>query len=95
MHAGNWYRCSWAVTAIMAGTAASPALAEKLKVIHGFPASAGLGGGIVAAPNGTLYGVLSYGDGCGNAGCVYALSPPSQSGGAWQLRKDLPIRTQG
>ena len=63
--------------------AALPALAHPLTVIHGFSASANLGGGTIASPNGTLYGVLSNGGRCGNAGCVYALSPPPQPGGEW------------
>lgn len=83
MYAGRSYLCRLGLTVMLAVSAASPALAKSLVVIHGFSASANLGGGIVADQKGTLYGVLSSGGGCGDAGCVYALSPPAQKGGQW------------
>jgi len=83
MHAGISYRCRLALTVTLAFSAASPAMAKSLTVIHSFNASTNLGDGIIAGPDGTLYGVLSNGGGCGNAGCVYALAPPGQSGEAW------------
>jgi hypothetical protein len=67
--------------------AVTPALANPLTVIHGFSQSANIGGGLTAGPDGTLYGVLANGGGCGNAGCVYALSPPTQKGGKWSYAK--------
>jgi hypothetical protein len=71
----------------VAFSAASPSVAKSLTVIHGFNQSVNLGGGIIASPSGTLYGVLSSGGVCGNAGCVYALSPPAEQGGRWQFSK--------
>jgi hypothetical protein len=87
MYAGSLYRCRLALTATLAFSAPSPTLAKSLTVIHSFHSNAYLGGGIIADQNGTLYGVLTSGDGCGEAGCVYALSPPAQEGGAWSYAK--------
>jgi len=83
MYARPWYLCQPILAVALALGAASPAAAKPLTVIHSFSASANLGGGIITDRKGTIYGVLSNGGGCGNAGCVYALSPPAQEGGTW------------
>jgi hypothetical protein len=69
-------------TTLMLG-ATVPVSAKSLSVIHGFNRGANLGGGLVVAANGTLYGVLANGGGCGEVGCVYSLTPPAQAGDKW------------
>ncbi len=83
MNAGSSFRGPVVFGLTLALGAASPAMAKSLTVIHGFSQTANLGGGIIAGPDGTLYGVLSNGGGCGDTGCVFALSPPAQKGGKW------------
>jgi hypothetical protein len=95
MSSGILQRGRWALAALLACGAASPAVAKSLTVIHSFGGSSYVGGGVIAAANGTLYGVLSSGDGCGRSGCVYALSPPAQQGGAWSYAKIYQFTNKG
>ena len=95
MNAGISYRGCWALGLALACGAASPSVAKSLTVIHSFAGSSYVGGGLIADQGGTLYGVLSSGDGCGRSGCVYALSPPAQQGGAWSYATIYQFRNKG
>jgi hypothetical protein len=95
MYAGVSFRSLLAWSVALACSATPPALARSLTVIHGFGANANLGGGITADQNGTLYGVLSNGGGCGDAGCVFALSPPTATGGTWSYGRIHQFQSNG
>lgn len=64
--------------------AAPAAHAGKAIVLHDFNQHTQIAGGIIAGPDGTLYGELSFGggQGCKN-GCIYALAPPAAGATAW------------
>jgi hypothetical protein len=95
MQTGDSYCRRLALTAVVTFGAAHGAAAASLTVIHGFSASASLGGGIIAGEDGTIYGVLSSGGDCGSAGCVYSLSPPGNGGGPWSYTKVYQFQRQG
>jgi uncharacterized repeat protein (TIGR03803 family) len=65
---------------------AMPAAAAKKTVLYNF--KGGLDGawpsyGLIAGPDGALYGVTSYGGGL-DKGTVFKLSPPATTGGSWK-----------
>ncbi|MGD0133355.1 MAG: choice-of-anchor tandem repeat GloVer-containing protein [Bryobacteraceae bacterium] len=65
---------------------ASPGGAWTQTVLYAFPGNDGNGytpaGGVVFGKNGVLYGTTSAG-GAFNSGTVFALTPPTSSGGPW------------
>jgi uncharacterized repeat protein (TIGR03803 family) len=64
----------------------APATAWTRTTLYSFsgPDGANPASGVIAGPDGTLYGTAING-GAASLGAVYALSPPATPGGAWQF----------